>query len=289
MIGTLGTVTDEGGNTNSPSSSNKKKHCKHRSYILTINNPDVSGKSMAQYLDTLDTKYVFQLELGEEEKTPHFQMLLNFKNARSFEGMKKLFPTAHIEKAKCLKQAVKYCQKMDTRIDGPWISGFPNFDINIIKDLREWQKNLLIDIEKRNNDRRVFWIFDEKGGSGKTALAKWLVCRKNALYVSGKAADIKYALSEHLEEKEITMVIFDYPRSQKDYISYGAIEEVKNGIFFSNKYESKMAIFNPPIVIIFANFLPDVTQLSSDRWQRYHLDNNVLTKYEADFEDEQKL
>lgn len=286
MSGTIGTLVTDGGNTNSPSDTNKKENKKHRSYVLTINNPDISGKGMAQYLDTLGTKYVFQLEQGEATKVPHFQMLLNFENARSFNSMKKLFPTAHIEKAKCLKQAVKYCQKMDTRIDGPWISGFPNFNVNVITDLREWQWKFLSEVYARNNDRRVFWIFDEKGGSGKTALAKWLVCRKDALYVSGKAADIKYALSEHLEEKEIKMVIFDYPRSQKEYISYGAIEEVKNGLFFSNKYESKMSIFNPPIVIIFANFLPDVSQLSLDRWQRYHLNDNVLTRYQADFEDE---
>jgi hypothetical protein len=47
----------------------------------------------------------------------------------------------------------------------------------------------------------------------------------------------------------------------------GALEPVKNGLFFSSKYGSEMAVFNPPHVICFANFKPKEVAMSADRWK----------------------
>jgi len=91
---------------------------------------------------------------------------------------------------------------------------------------------------------------------------------KNALYVSGKGADVKHTVSEWIEKNgEIDIILWDLPRTMEDYVSYSAIEELKNGIFHSGKYESKMVLFNSPHVIIFANFPPRESALSADRWK----------------------
>ena len=58
----------------------------------------------------------------------------------------------------------------------------------------------------------------------------------------------------------------DIERSMEDYISYGAIEKIKNGYFMCAKYESKPIIRNPPHLLIFANFKPNIDELSLDRW-----------------------
>lgn len=63
------------------------------------------------------------------------------------------------------------------------------------------------------------------------------------------------------------MAIFDYTRSQEEYISYEALEAVKNGIFYNNKYESGMVVYNTPHVIVLSNFRPDLSKLSADRWR----------------------
>lgn len=88
-------------------------------YVLTVNNPDSnelpqgSGERFA----------IWQLEKGAEG-TPHLQAYVSFKNPVSFNTVKKLYPTAHIEAAKgSPKQCIAYCSKKDTRQDGPWERG----------------------------------------------------------------------------------------------------------------------------------------------------------------------
>ncbi len=61
----------------------------------------------------------------------------------------------------------------------------------------------------------------------------------------------------------------------EDYVSYQALEEIKDGIFFSGKYEGGMKIFNSPHVICFANFSPAEHKLSGDRWVVEEVSKNV--------------
>ena len=54
-------------------------------------------------------------------------------------------------------------------------------------------------------------------------------------------------------------------------MNYEVIESVKNGVVFSTKYESQMKVFKTPHVIIMANFAPDESKMSSDRWDIRYL------------------
>lgn len=65
---------------------------------------------------------------------------------------------------------------------------------------------------------------------------------------------------------DLKMVIFDLERRQENFVSYSAMEQVKNGCFFSSKYESEIVVFNYVHVVVFANFAPDLQALSADRW-----------------------
>jgi len=44
------------------------------------------------------------------------------------------------------------------------------------------------------------------------------------------------------------------------------LESIKNGLFFSGKYESTQVVMNSPHLIIFANEPPDKSKMSADRW-----------------------
>lgn len=53
------------------------------------------------------------------------------------------------------------------------------------------------------------------------------------------------------------------------------IEQIKNGIYFSGKYESQMKYDKPPHVVVFSNTMPDQSKLSADRWNIVFLDPAV--------------
>jgi hypothetical protein len=92
---------------------------KSRSFVLTINNP--SSYDLPQGVS--EDYAIWQLETGEKG-TPHLQAYVKYANAISFNTMKKVYPTAHIEAAKgSPQQCIDYCSKEDTRQEGPWERG----------------------------------------------------------------------------------------------------------------------------------------------------------------------
>lgn len=62
--------------------------------------------------------------------------------------------------------------------------------------------------------------------------------------------------------------IFDLSRTQAEKIDaiYMAMEQFKNGRIFSPKYHSATKVFRTPHVVVFANYPPDLSKLSQDRW-----------------------
>jgi len=128
-------------------------------------------------------------------------------------------------------------------------------------ELREWQKELIAEIQKPADDRKVIWYHDDVGNSGKTWISKLMFVNHGAAYfTNSKTADITYAYQGE------PIVIFDFSRSNEESINYGVIETVKNGIMFSGKYEARTKMFACPHVIIMANFAPNMSKLSMDRW-----------------------
>ncbi len=112
------------------------------------------------------------------------------------------------------------------------------------------------------DDRTIHWYWDAEGNSGKTAFCKYMYKWEQAVILQGgKYADIAYAMPEYPH-----MVLMNIPRSSELVVNYSAIEAIKDGLMFSGKYESKMKMWNPPHLVVFANFEPNKEQLSKDRW-----------------------
>lgn len=256
--------------TNDTSTNGNTKIIRARIWCWTWNNYDEGDLTeMELFCKSECSTFAFQEETGENG-TEHLQGYWEFKNARTFQSLKKKWPKTHIEKCRNKEAALKYCQKEETRTGNSYTS------IKKVKDrlegleLREWQKEIVEIIKTEPDPRKIYWYYDRTGNTGKTSLAKHL-CLKypgEVLYMSGKASDVKYGIMCFQENKEnnLRVVIFDYVRSIESFVSYEAIETVKNGIFFNNKYESKMVVYDEPHVIIFANFAPDQSKLSKDRW-----------------------
>lgn len=242
-----------GGNTSTPRVVPSKRWC------FTLNNYSKEQiRTLKGCLTDLKCLYIIGKEVGEKG-TKHLQGYLESPmKIRPVEKFK--MKEIHWEKCRGTRDDnIKYCSK-----DGNYFSNFmiPK-DPLIGKKMYKWQKKVLKIIKGEPDDRIIYWFWEPVGCSGKTALAKHICMNYDAIYISGSAKDIKYALQDRIPR----ICIFDFPRISEDYVSYSALEEVKNGIFFSNKYESKMVIGANPFVICLANFSPDESMLSKDRWR----------------------
>lgn len=259
---------------------NTKRPLLIKHWCFTWNNPaDDLVDHLVQVFHTQARRYVFQHENGESG-TPHLQGYIEWNGRKRITAVTALCGRgAHWERCRNPDHAIAYCSKLGD--DGRsadhliWRRGFPEKLALLHPDgFRPWQRRLVDSIIFPTDDRYISWWWDERGGSGKTTVAKF-ICgsdRFNAIYVSGKANDVKYAISAlPAERRDNLVVLFDFVRSSEAYVSYQSLEECKNGIFFNGKYESGMVIYNCPVVIVFANFPPERERLSLDRWDIHEI------------------
>lgn len=250
---------------------NKETGVRARAWILTWNNyTEQDTETLTQLAQENCSDYVWQPEVGKEG-TPHLQIALYFKSARTFSQVKKMLPKCHIEKARNWNAAKAYCRKEDTRAGETVAKGkIAVKDPLEGRELWDFQKEILELIETEPDDRSIHWYWEPKGNTGKTSLAKHICLKhKDAIYICGKAADMKCAIAELCKAGSPPRIcIVDLTRTTEGFTGslYQGLEEIKNGIFFSGKYESGMVMFNSPHIICFANWEPEVGALSQDRW-----------------------
>lgn len=255
------------GNTKTPPA-------RYRAWSITWNNySEDELRWMTQFAQHSCNEYSINQEVAPTTKTPHLQIAVYLKNARTWEAMKKTFPTQHLEKAHSWNSLKKYCGKSDTRAEGT----VAITNVCAVKDplaglvLRPFQKTVMDILAGPPDDRSIHWFWEPVGCTGKTALVKSIcVNNSDAIFVNGKAADMKCAIAKMIEEKKAPkIVLLGLPRTCQDYTGslYQGLEEIKDGIFFSGKYESSMVLYDSPHVMVFANWPPDESRLSADRWK----------------------
>lgn len=270
----------EGGNTNSPSSLSKKQISPAIKWCFTLNNyTDEELSAISSIVPTYCSKAIIGKEIGESG-TPHLQGWVRFKTKKR---PKSVFPLDRIHWEKCRgsdQENVDYCSK----------EGNVCYKLNVSIQIKMTYEQLflnqkyLANLFKEPEDplfgRKVHWCVDYKGGWGKSILCKYLVDQMGALVVQGANNDILHGVVAYVEKHGCgpPIVVLDVPRVNKGCVSYQAIESIKNGCFFSGKYESQMVRFNSPHILVLSNQLPDVTKLSYDRWIIYHLEKDKITK-----------
>ena len=122
-----------------------------RNWTFTLNNyTEEDIKSICK----IDAKYVFQEEKGENG-TPHLQGILMFKNPKTFNGIKKLIPKAHIEKARSKIASIKYCTKVETR-NGELYSNCEEAEKYGTKTQKKNSKKIL-NLEKMTDLEKYIW------------------------------------------------------------------------------------------------------------------------------------
>lgn len=247
--------------------SKKKQNAERKHWILTIawTDESKSPKGLELWLRHHCERYVMQLERGEETAYLHLQLSLTLKKKARLTWLKNHFrKDAHCEIIRNQEKAFDYCMKEETRVRGPWIYPSPATTIEDPMDglsMHNWQKEIIELVKTKPDARRIHWYWDPEGNKGKTTFAKHLWLHYDVCFLqNAKKADMAYAYNG---EK---IVICNLPRTCEAFVSYDALESLKDGMIFSAKYESKTKVFDNPHVIVFANFEPETTKLSEDRW-----------------------
>lgn len=259
---------------------------KSRKWCFTLNNyTENEFLSLKTKMEQMEhTLYIIGKEVGKNG-TPHLQGFIQFKNPRNFNFLKKMNNRLHIEKSKGnIKQNMKYCSK-----DNNFIT---NYNMNLIIDKKKYlmdlefknitwkpfQQNILNIIKQNKPDnRKINWYYEENGNIGKSFLCKYISLNfDNVIISEGKKNDVYNQILTKMNDKDFDItkrliIILDISRHNQDYINYGCIESIKNGCFYSGKYEGGQCIFPIPYVFIFSNEKPDYDKWSKDRYNVMNL------------------
>lgn len=145
------------------------------------------------------------------------------------------------------------------------------YDFFSKQKLSLWQMQIIRRVFVQN-DRKILWVSDCAGGHGKTFLGHFLNSCYGFELFDGitKACDIA-----HLLPATPRGIVFDVTRADSNHFSYQTLEMCKNGFVMSGKYYGIKRVFSPPPVIVFANFEPERSRLTSDRWEIHSLDDSI--------------
>lgn len=283
------TSATEGGNTNPPP---KEKVIQGKRWCFTLNNyTDDECATVRHEFEQRQALFVLGREVGEKG-TPHIQGYVEFKSNTRFTTLKRICDRVHWEKARGDRESnVKYCCKDE------------NFESNIPLPRRErllkrlydnvewrpWQQRV-IDLVKNDtyDDRCIYWFWEPDGCVGKSFLTKYIYLKYGCLICSGKAQDIFYQVKTFLDENEEIddlIVVCDIPRSLTGYVSYVAIEKLKDGLINSGKYEGGTVPWATSKIFCFSNSLPNLDGVSRDRWVVERLGEGVDNESEITFDE----
>lgn len=261
------------------------RNTRARSWVFTWNNYTAEDIS---YLEKAlgEGEYIFGEEVGEEG-TPHLQGAVRFTNPRSFNSIRNLFRNNHVEMCKNWEASKNYCAK-DGEVHTNIVAKAPKGKKKINPEgqalaeklkaqvleaysgvvWKQWQREILDILAYPPPPRTINWYWDAEGGTGKSFLSKYVCCRFVTVLAEGKQSDCFNQVRDLIWEqvKVPHVVILDLPRHSQGYENYGLVEKLKNGFFYSGKYEGGICIYPDVHVFVFANFHPDLSKFSADRW-----------------------
>jgi len=254
---------------------------------FTVPEGSMSQKDIVAALKINCKAWAFQLEQGEGGFR-HWQGRMNLKvKARMLGAKKVLCDEAHLSiTSNANRDNTFYVLKAETRVEGPWSSEAPEkfvpWDVALMNELYPWQES----VRKWGSERelrKIRVIYCPGGGSGKTSLARYLLVHGIGRMIPF-ANDYRDILRMICDMPTAPLYLVDMPRAiSKDrlYQFWGAVESVKGGYAYDDRYKFREKIFDPPQVVVFTNTIPDRELMSADRWDLYEIKEKVLVPYQV--------
>lgn len=265
-----------------------------RTFDFTLKAENISVNDVREELQKTCKKYCFQLEEGIVDGYRHYQGRIHLRNKTRFCQQKRYQPF----KNQCSWSVTSagqvnnndYVEKSDTKVEGPWSSDDPPPPYipaqirNII--LREWQ----LDIYSSYNHwqpRIINVLIDYFGNIGKSILATIMRAHGRAVVIP-PMQDPKDIMRMVCDVPTAQCYIIDIPRAVPNQAKlagmYSAIEIIKSGWAYDDRYKFTQKIFDTPVVWVFTNSVPDKRLLSADRWKFWKVRENNLVEDNSDEE-----
>ena len=232
-------------------------------------------------------------QTGKQGIHPHWQIYFQtVKDSRMKQKMSDMLGediSFHIQLAKGTRNAnLVYVYAVHKQHEIGWIhyakghnppaSYRPRKTQNLLwlrNNMKPWQRWITDKVTADAQEREILWVWEPTGNVGKTYLTKYLHYFHGAIVTGGKSDNMKYAIArwQQITGHYPVTIIVDVCRSDKlTKNSYKTLEEIKNAIFFSGKYQSGMvASCNSPNILVFSNTEPNVRAMSSDRWKVFKI------------------
>lgn len=241
-------------------------------------------RELAAILNTIAKKWVFQKEKGETTGYVHWQVRLSLHKKTYLAPLKKdIIPqlpghwsvtsnTVHDS-----GNQFNYVMKIQTRLEGPFSDKDTIRDPAVMTDqlqhflgkqLYPWQQTAL-DIVKSYDERKLHYIFDPHYNSGKSIFCEWVEYQELGEEIP------PFTMMEDIMQfvmcqPKSRCYLFDMPaamKKEKMCQMYSGLEMLKNGFLYDKRYNGKKQRISRPVVICFANNLPQMGIMAPDRWE----------------------
>lgn len=193
----------------------------------------------------------------------------------AFATLKFWLPLAHVEEC---SDTWEYERK-----SGRFLSSEDTPEVRAVRfgKLRHEQE-MWLKLIRTQSDREVTVIYDPVGCHGKSWFVNWAFEQNLGYWVPPQACTVEKIIQfVTAGYKGQEMILIDIPRAWKwsDQL-YCAIESIKDGLIFDTRYTSSTRNIRGVKVAVFCNTLPQLDELSQDRWQIAQISD--LDGYEYD-------
>lgn len=243
-----------------------------KEWLLTSPHRELTKKELyaIEYLKARAYDWIFAREGSSDDDTLHYHFWLQFPdfwaNMFSVGRGKGYLPGWNVQLVAATDAAhdavQEYCMK-----EGNYEHFRQRLPRAYAEDdvvWRPWQKKVL---DMMDDPRKIICVVDARGNTGKTFLAMWHAVRHKAaiLPLLSSYRDLMrcvYAIPSNIYFVDLPRALTK--KQQKEL--FGALETVKNGYAFDDRYEFKRRYFDSPKVVVYTNNMPDLSLLSLDRW-----------------------
>lgn len=246
----------------------------------------VDENFVIERLKQIAKKWCFQLEECPETKKLHYQGRMSLKTKKRLKQAVEALDLkgAHLSASHC-DEDDEYVSKPQTRVAGPWRNtdaekAYIPRDVREITALLPWQQTLY-EASQIYERRQIYYVYDPVGNNGKSIFTRWMMAHRHGQLLPF-CNDYKDLMRMVMCVPDSKCYIIDMPRAiNKEHLNqlYSGIESIKGGYAYDDRYHFKQKLFDPPVIIVFANKLPDRGMLSEDRWRIFGI-SEQKTLYE---------